>query len=155
MLAEGDADPLRGLQKFTSVKVCQTLAKQCTLEANRCFTSCQNEPPLSSKPFRVLAMGEATRREWSTPWAAQLHMSMHIRCLWRITARVMTIFAGPGSQINLFCCILRIWETTSAVFSNVCAGAPSEIVYLHQAKIKQKPLDIERQGQTQENTRIR
>ena len=62
--------------------------------------------PCQTQPFPVFAMAGPTKREWSTPWAAQLPAPRHVRCLWRIRSIALLILGDQAhQQCNVFPCL--------------------------------------------------
>ena len=65
--------------------------------------------PCQTQPFPVFAMAGPTKREWSTPWAAQLLAPRHVRCLWRIRSIALLIL---GDQAHQQCNVFPCWQQT-------------------------------------------
>ena len=78
------------------------------LAATSCSALAANSypEPCQTQPFPVFAMAGPTKREWSTPWAAQLLAPRHVRCLWRIRSIALLILGDQAhQQCNVFLCL--------------------------------------------------
>ena len=68
-------DPLPGHLKSSLFQRLLRLCPQNVVRTSEAFTT---------KPFPELSVAGPTKHEWLTPWAAQLLVSRHVRCPWRI-----------------------------------------------------------------------
>ena len=78
------------------------------LGPTRCAAPAANfsPEPCQTQPFPVFAMAGPTKREWSTPWAAQLLAPRHVRCLWHIRSIALLILGDQAhQQCNVFLCL--------------------------------------------------